>query len=58
MIEGFSNWELAILQIGDSSIKRSSCEKLLAVSIDSKPNMDDHVKTTCSKANNKLGSLS
>ena len=36
--------------IGDSSIKRSSCEKLLAVNIDSKPNMDDHVKTTYSKA--------
>ena len=43
--------------IGDSSIKKNSCERLLAVNIDSKLNLDDHVKTICSKASNKLGSL-
>ena len=44
-------------QLGDSLTKRSDCEKMLEVKIDYKLNFDEHVKTLCSKANNKLRSL-
>ena len=33
------------------------CEKRLGVKIDCKLNFDEHVKTLCSKANNKLRAL-
>ena len=33
------------------------CEKRLAVKTDYKLNFDEHVKTLCSKANNKLRAL-
>ena len=41
-------------QFGDSLIERNDCEKMLGVKIDYKLNFDEHVKTLCSKANNKL----
>ena len=44
-------------EIGDSSIKRNICEKLLEVKTDSKLNPDDPIKTICSKVNSKLGVL-
>ena len=45
------------LQIGDSLIKKSSCEKLLGVIIDYKLTFDEHVTSSCKKANNKLRAL-
>ena len=45
------------LQIGDSLIKTSSCDKLLGVKIDYKLTFDEHVKSLCEKANNKLRAL-
>ena len=45
--------QLQIL-IWDSSIKRSRCEKLLVVKIDSKLNFDDHVKTLNNSFNNSI----
>ena len=44
-------------QLGGSLIERSDCEKMLGVKIDYKLNFDEHVKTLCSKANNKLRAL-
>ena len=44
-------------QLGGSLIERSHCEKMLGVKIDYKLNFDEHVKTLCSKANNKLRAL-
>ena len=38
-------------------IERSDCEKMLGVKIDYKLNFDEHMKTLCSKANNKLRAL-
>ena len=43
-----------VFQLGGSLIQRSDCEKMLGVKIDYKLNFDKHVKTLCSKANNKL----
>ena len=34
------------------------CEKLLGIKIDSKPMFDDHVKSLCKKASQKLNALS
>ena len=45
------------VQLGGSLIERSDCEKMLGVKIDYKLNFDKHVKTLCSKANNKLTAL-
>ena len=47
----------ANFQLGGSLIERSDCEKMLRVKIDYKLNFDEHVKTLCSKANNKLRAL-
>ena len=44
-------------QLGGSLVERSDCEKMLGVKIDYKLNFDEHVKTLCNKANNKLGAL-
>ena len=41
-------------QLGCSVIERSNCEKMLGVKTDYKLNFEEHVKTLCSKANNKL----
>ena len=46
-----------VFQFGGSLIQRSDCEKMLGVKIDYKLNFDKHVKTLCSKANNKLRAL-
>ena len=40
------------LQIGDSLITTSNCEKLLEVKIDYKLTFDEHVKSLCKKVNN------
>ena len=45
------------LQIGDSLIKTSSCEKLLGVKIYYKVTFDEHVKSSFNKVNNKLRAL-
>ena len=42
------------LEIGDSLIKASTCEKLLGITIDCKLTFDNHVANLCKKANNKL----
>ena len=44
-------------QLGGSLIERNDCEKILGVKIDYKLNFDERVKTSCSKANNKLRAL-
>ena len=44
-------------QLGGSLIERSDCEKMLGVKIDYKLNFEEHEKTLCSKANNKLRAL-
>ena len=44
-------------QLGGSLIKRSDCEKILGVKIDYKLIFDEHVKTLCSKGNNKMRAL-
>ena len=41
-------------QLGCSVIERSNCGKMLGVKTDYKLNFEEHVKTLCSKANNKL----
>ena len=45
------------LQIGDSLIKTSGCEKLLGIKIDHNLTFDEHVQSLCKKANNKLRAL-
>ena len=45
------------IQLGGSLIERKECEKMLGVKIDYKLNFNKHVKTLCSKANNKLRAL-
>ena len=44
------------LQIGDSLIKTSNCEKLLGFKTDYKLTFDEQLKV-CKKANNKLRAL-
>ena len=44
----------AQIQIGESLIESTNCEKLLGVKIDSKLSFDKHIKTICKKASNKL----
>ena len=44
-------------QLGGSLIEWSDIEKMLPVKIDYKLNFDKHVKTLCSRANNKLRAL-
>ena len=45
------------MKIGNSLIKRSDCEKLLVVKIDTKLTFDHHIKDLCRKANSRLGAL-
>ena len=45
------------LEVADSLIKTSTCEKLLDVKIDYKLIFDNHVTSLCKKANNKLRTL-
>ena len=44
-------------ELGGSLIQRSDCEKMIMVKIDCELDFDEHVKTWCSKANNKLRAL-
>lgn len=44
-------------QLGGPLIERSDGEKMLRFKIDYKLNFDKHVKTSCSKVNNKLRAL-
>ena len=45
------------IQVGDSVIKNSTCEKLLGVRLDTKLNFNEHVKLLCKKATSKLKAL-
>ena len=45
------------IQVRESLIKRSNCEKLLGVNIDYKLTFDNHVNNLSKKANNKLRAL-
>ena len=45
------------IQVGESLIKNSTCEKLSGVKIDNRLNFDTHVKGLCKKANNKFIAL-
>ena len=45
------------VKIGNSLIKRSNCEQLLGVKIDTKFTFDDHIKDQWRKANSKVGAL-
>ena len=44
-------------QLGASLIERSDSGKILGIKIDYKLSFDEHMKTLCSKANNKLRAL-
>ena len=45
------------LEVGDSLIESRTFEKLLSVKIDSKLSFEEHFKSICEKANNKLITL-
>ena len=45
------------IKISNSLIKRSNCQKLLRVKINTKSLFDDHIKDLRKKANSKLGAL-
>ena len=49
--------EPAQIQIGESLIESTNCEKLLSVKIDCKLSFDEHIKTICKKASKKLSAL-
>ena len=49
--------ETVVMQVGESLIKSTNCEKLLGTKIDSKLEFDKHIKTICKKATNKLRAL-
>ena len=49
--------EPAQIQIGESLIESTNCEKLLRVKIDCKLSFDEHIKTICKKASKKLSAL-
>ena len=49
--------ESADFQLGGSVIEISDFETILGVKIDYKLNFDKHVKTLCSKDNNKMRAL-
>ena len=49
--------EPAQIQIGESLIESTNCEKLLCVKIDCKLSFDKHIKTICKKASKKLSAL-
>ena len=42
------------INIGDSMIESSTCEKLLGIKIDSKLRFDDHLQDLCNKSNRQL----
>ena len=48
----------AVIQIENSTIKRSKVKELLGVHIDYKLKFDIHAETICKKAKKKLSSLS
>ena len=49
--------EPAQIEIGETLIESTNCEKLLGVKIESKLSFDKHIKTICKKASNKLRAL-
>ena len=52
-----STSEPAQIQIGESLIESTNCEKLLGVKIYSQLSFDKHIKTVCKKASSKLRAL-
>ena len=45
------------IQVGESVIKNTTCEKLLGIKIDNKLTFDEHISGLCKKAANKLRAL-
>ena len=45
------------IRVGESLIKNTTCEKLLSIKIDQHLNSDDHVKSICKRAYEKLRAL-
>ena len=45
------------IQVGESVIKNTTCEKLLGIKVDNKLTFDEHISGLCKKAANKLGTL-
>ena len=45
------------VQIGESLIESTNCEKLIGVKIDFKLSFDKHIKAICKKVSNKLRAL-
>ena len=41
------------IQVGESVIKNTTCEKLLGIKIDNKLTFDEHISGLCKKAANK-----
>ena len=56
-MKGNTNKYHLLLNIRDSIIEKSTCEKLLGVKIGSKLRFDDHIQDLCNKANRKLRAL-
>ena len=46
--------ECSVIHIDDSTIKSSTCKKLIGIKIDSKFRFGDHIQDLCNKANRKL----
>ena len=45
------------IQVGESAIKNTTCEKLLGIKIENKPTFEEHISGLCTKAANKLTAL-
>ena len=45
------------IQVGESVIKNTTCEKLLGIKIDNKLTFDEHISGLCKKAANRLRAL-
>ena len=46
------------IKVGNETISRSKCKKLLGIKIDSQLNFKEHIESLCKKASQKLNALS